>query len=497
MSKKEKAIVLTPHQQKAFDKIVDFIRSKEAKVFILKGYAGTGKTTMMKCLIEELRRRNESFQLLASTGRAAKILTNISGCEAKTIHSHIYKFSDFNQDLDELVKEEKVQVDSLGNMVIIFEKGESDEEIYYLVDESSMISDKEDTSEQQARFGSGKLLSDLLDYNPQGKFIFIGDACQLPPITQPFSPALSSAYLRENFSIEADEFELTEVMRQDKGNDIVRSAEKVRNLYFSPPAVKWAKFPLRNYGNIHLLSSQAELYSAYIERTKKVGYENSTLICYSNRQCSELTKFLRPAFGINSSTLMKGDLLLVTQNNLISGLLNGDLVVVEEIGQREKRAGLTFLNVKVKELHSQQIYSQYLIEEILYMRGTNLTQEQQKALFIDYYYRMKEKFDARNSKSKKNGQLNSNEEEKNKQKVQNTNEFKEGLQKDSYLNALRAVYGFALTCHKSQGGEWDYVYLDIPRYFPLEAKPYVYQWIYTAMTRTKKKLYIVDDFWVV
>lgn len=109
---------------------------------------------------------------------------------------------------------------------------------------------------------------------------------------------------------------------------------------------------------------------------------------------------------------------------------------------------------------------------------------------------MKEKFDARNSKSKQASRP-SNQEEEKKQKIQNTEEFKEGLQKDSYLNALRAVYGFALTCHKSQGGEWDYVYLDIPRYFPQEAKPYVYQWIYTAMTRAKKELYIVDDFWVV
>lgn len=496
MSKKEKTIVLTPHQQSAFEKMVDFIRSKDAKIFILKGYAGTGKTTMMKCLIEELRRRNESFQLLASTGRAAKILTNISGCEAKTIHSCIYKFSDFNQDLDELVHKEKKNMDSTGQLLVDFELGSFDEETYYLVDESSMISDKEDTSEQQARFGSGKLLSDLLDYNPSGKFIFIGDACQLPPITQPFSPALSPAYLRENFSIEVDECELTEVMRQDKGNDIVRSAEKVRNLYFNPPAIKWAKFPLRNHKNIHLLRSQAELYSAYIERTKKVGYENSTLICYSNRQCSELTKFLRPAFGLNMPTLSKGDLLLVTQNNLISGLLNGDLVEVEEIGRREKRAGLTFLYVSVKELQSRKVYSQYLIEEILYTNRTNLSQEQQKTLFIDYYYRMKEKFDARNSKSKQAGRP-SNQEEEKKQKIQNTEEFKEGLQKDSYLNALRAVYGFALTCHKSQGGEWDYVYLDIPRYFPQEAKPYVYQWIYTAMTRAKKELYIVDDFWVV
>ena len=503
MSKKEKKIVLTPHQQKAFDKIVDFIRSKDAKVFILKGYAGTGKTTMMKCLIEELSKRNESFQLLASTGRAAKILSNISGYEAKTIHSFIYRFSDFNQDIEEYLNKEKEEVDIFGQLIINFDavKVSDDDisEVYYLVDESSMVADKENTSEQQARFGSGKLLSDLLDYNPNGKFIFIGDACQLPPVTQTISPALSKSYLSEFFSIEADEIELTEVIRQDKGNDIVRSAEKVRKLYFNPPLVKWAKFPLKNYKNIHILNSTAELYSAYIDRTKNVGYDNSTLICYSNKQCCDLTKFLRPAFGINISTLSKGDLLLVTQNNLISGLLNGDLVVVESVGRREHRAGLTFLNVEVKELHSEKVYSQYLIEEILYTNGTNLSQEQQKSLFIDYYNRVKEKLEAQTAKQNSAGQQNPNEEDEKKKKgsIQRSAEFRDGLQKDPYLNALRAVYGFALTCHKAQGGEWDYVYLDIPRYFSNQAKPYVYQWIYTAMTRAKKELYLVDDFWVI
>ena len=165
--------------------------------------------------------------------------------------------------------------------------------------------------------------------------------------------------------------------------------------------------------------------------------------------------------------------MLITQNNYISGLMNGDLVTVESFFFKEKRAGLTFLNVTVKELFTQKSYSQLLIADILYNNQTNLSQIQQKELFVDFYLRMKK----RNLK-------------------QDDKEFKAMMMKDPYLNALRSVFGYALTCHKAQGGEWETVFLDIPRSVPVVEKPYVYQWVYTAMTRAKKELYIVDDFWV-
>ena len=158
---------------------------------------------------------------------------------------------------------------------------------------------------------------------------------------------------------------------------------------------------------------------------------------------------------------------------MVSGLLNGDIVIVEETMYREHRGGLTFLQVKVRELVSQRTYNQFLIEEILYHNKTNLTAEQQKELYIDFFIRMKSK------KIKQNSKL-----------------FEEEMRCDPYLNALRAVFGYALTCHKSQGGEWEHVYLDIPRNLPQIDKPYVYQWMYTAMTRASIELYIVDDFWI-
>lgn len=469
---------LTEGQQHAFDKLLDFVRDKEAKIFILKGYAGTGKTSMMKVLIGELTRRNLKFSLLASTGRAAKILSNATGKVTKTVHGEIYRYQDLNQDLETIVeKRKKTGIDSTGQLFLNFELNQvldnKKEERFYIIDEASMIPDKEDKMATQALFGSGRLLKDLLDYDLMGKFIFVGDACQLPPITQNISPALSVSYFKEVFSIQAAEVELTEVIRQERGNDIILSAQKVRELYYAPQPWKWAKFPFRNYRNIHLLGSQVELIDLYIQQIKKSGHNSTTLLGYSNRQCDALTRILRPALGIGNPELSVGDLLLITQNNYISGLMNGDLVTVESFFFKEKRAGLTFLNVTVKELFTQKSYSQLLIADILYNNQTNLSQIQQKELFVDFYLRMKK----RNLK-------------------QDDKEFKAMMMKDSYLNALRSVFGYALTCHKAQGGEWETVFLDIPRSVPVVEKPYVYQWIYTAMTRAKKELYIVDDFWV-
>lgn len=472
----KKSITLTPHQQCALNCLIEFIRNRNRHVFILKGYAGTGKTTMMKCFIDELKKRNLPYILLASTGRAAKILSNATNEEAKTVHGLIYTYKDLNQDIEKIVTARNSSgVDNSGQLLLEFsrESVNTKDEIYYLIDESSMIPDKEDKTATQAMFGSGRLLSDLLHYNSKGKFVFIGDSCQLPPITQRVSPALSVDYFKHEFNVVADEFELTEVMRQQKGNDIVHSAQKVRQLYVQPQPWKWAKFPFKNYKNIHIVDSQTELINLYIKQVKKLGYNETTLLGYSNKQCDMLTRILRPSFGIHSPQLSAGDLLLVTQNNYISGLMNGDLVILKDVMVMEERAGLTFLKVSVEELVTKKTYSQLLIAEILYANQTNLSQEQQKELLIDFYLRMK--------------------------RVgikQHTSAFNEKMMRDPYLNALRCVFGYALTCHKAQGGEWQHVYLDIPRNLPLVEKPYVYQWIYTAMTRASKELYVVNDFWI-
>lgn len=197
------------------------------------------------------------------------------------------------------------------------------------------------------------------------------------------------------------------------------------------------------------------------------------MITHSNKACTDLTHIIRPALGFSAPQIMVGDLLLVTQNNLISGLMNGDMVTICEIGVRKRLAGLTFVYVTLKELFSEKIYSQLLIEDIVYGSTINLTQTQQKELFVDFFLRMREKGIPQQSEK-----------------------FRTAMRTDPYLNALRAVFGYVLTCHKAQGGEWDDVFLDIPRKMSREPQATTYQWLYTAMTRARNDLHLVDDFYV-
>ena len=470
-------IVLSNDQQRVFKMLSEFIDSKTQKVFILCGYAGTGKTTMMKHLIEELQKRNELFSLHASTGRAAKILSNATGVNACTVHSLLYKFSDFNQNLDEFDK--AIHAEKDGQLLLNFstssvDRSENEDTKFYIIDEASMISDIEDVNPTQAIFGSGKLLSDLLKYDPYGKYIFVGDIAQLPPVKATFSPALSVDYIMSNYNVETAYAELTQIMRQSNDNDLIKSANKIRLLFSNPPDIKWGKFPMRNYSHIKIKSSQVELLNAYIEDLKKNGFTNTTMIARSNSICSLFTKTIRPALGLTSNSICEGDLLMITQNNLISGLMNGDMVKIIQLGGRIQQAGLTFRKIEVEELISGQRYSQLIIEDIVYGQQTNLIQSQQQQLFMDFYYRRKDKGIKQSSR-----------------------QFRDNMFTDQYLNALRAVYGYVLTCHKAQGGEWRHIYLDIPRNAAFNPDATTYQWLYTAMTRSSEMLYIADDFYIV
>ena len=482
-------ITLTDSQQRALNSVIAFLCDSSQKVFVLKGYAGTGKTTLVRAILSEIIRKNLPYLLLASTGRAAKVLSDairsLSGetpmfASASTIHSLIYTFSSISQDLDLFSQtEEPKEIASDKGIKLLFSLKKKEQNTststIYLVDEASMISDAKDCSLSQAQYGTeGKLLHDLMEYDPQGKFIFIGDACQLPPVNQSISPALSTTYLRDVFHIEAKECELTEIVRQSDGNDIPISAARMRDLYFNPPTGRIAWFPFRGYSNIHILNNEYELLNHYISSIKDHDYNHATMIVLSNKSVMSLSNIIRPAIGFGSKSVSEGDLLLITQNNLISGLMNGDLVRVVGLGMRENRCGLTFTFVQVESLANGNKYSQLLLEDILYSGQTNLNAEQQTHLMIDFHIRMREKG-----------------------LKQNSPEYVDRMRNDSYLNALRCVFGYALTCHKSQGGEWDKVYLVVPRGLPYnEPRNYAYQWVYTAMTRAKKDLYVIDDYWV-
>ncbi len=483
-------IIFTKSQQKAFDKIISFIESRNQKVFILKGYAGTGKTTMVRAIIAELISQEKPFTLLASTGRAAKILSDSANkitkddnddyvlLQAKTIHSEIYTFGGLNQELDlfgQPNRNSELGTDKGIKLRFVLKHKVSFTHTIYIVDEASMISDISSKYSSQAVYGiDGKLLSDLLEYDENGQFIFIGDSCQLPPINQSFSPALSKEYFYTQFNIDADEAELTDIVRQSSGNDIALSASVIRKRIFSQSFYNVAKLKFRGYKNIKVLSSEVEMLKLYIESVRLNGYTKSTLITMSNRKIADTSTIIRYSLQLGNSNLSVNDLLLVTQNNSITGLMNGDLVSVLQIKHKERRAGLTFVSVEVESLATKRVYNSLLIEEILYSGLTNITQTQQTHIMIDFHYRMKEIGIKQHSE-----------------------EYDRKMMKDDYLNALRCVYGYVLTCHKAQGGEWDNVFLLIPRNMPyMKPQSFIYQWVYTAMTRAKQTLYVINDYWV-
>lgn len=481
-------IQLTTSQENVLKQILAFVDSPD-RVFILKGYAGTGKTTLMKFLIKELTERNKHYRLLASTGRAAKVLANLSGSngQTSTIHSMVYSFNGLNKEFDE--KEEPI-ADKTGQLFLVFEPSHLDEEnapeTIYIIDEASMVSDVAAKDVTQAKFGEGRLLKELLDYDTRqgSKFIFVGDPCQLPPIEEYNSPALMPEYFQQEFSMKAREAQLTEIMRQQGVSGIVDASKHVRRLYNAAPANSqmygsqklWGYLPFRRFRNITLHRGLEPMLNDYVAKVKRDGLNSTVCICRSNKACSQLSATIRQKLGFTEGRIQKGDLLLVIQNNLPTGLMNGDMVTVEEIAPTTTtRARLTFRQMKVKELFTGRTYTTLVIEEIAYQGRLNLDSQQQQALFLDFIVRMKDKGITQKKKKKM---------------------FYEAMLRDPYLNALRCVFGYAITCHKSQGGEWEDVYVHVPRNITLNPTKETYQWIYTSMTRARQTLHMIDEFYI-
>jgi len=467
---------LKHQQQKAFDALCSFIDSKSDKVFILKGYAGTGKTTLMSGLIKKLSEKEIPFSLLATTGRAAKILSEKTKTKSNTIHSHIYVFNELSEDLEKLSKiQEDFSVDDKGQVTLLFNLNPitSESEKIYIIDEASMISDKIEKNISFAKFGTGDLLGDILNYDKNGKFIFVGDPCQLPPINQSNSPALSALHITEKYKLQTKEFEMTDIVRQANTNGIIQASFKLRNLFYTNPDVKFASFPVKGHNNIYIEDSHVGMLNRYIEKIKMNGFKDATLICQTNKHCADLNKIIRSSLQNNQERICLGDLLMVTQNNYLSNLVNGDQVTVVEIGSKEYRCGLSFIKVVVEEITSKSKFNLLLIEDILYSTSTNLDTKQHKDLLIDYFKRMREKGIH-----------------------QKDSAFTENMLKDPYINALKAVYGYALTCHKAQGGEWNEIFLYLDNKIHGIKKPGIYQWLYTSVTRAKENLNVVNDWFI-
>ena len=358
-----------------------------------------------------------------------------------------------------------------------------------------MISDTPDPLNIQAKFGNGKLLTELMEFdkNPKSKFIFVGDPCQLPPITSSNSPALDPEYMVHTFRLGVQEAELTQIMRQRNGNDITITAGKIRQMYQKAPFEEsiyrgqkvWGqKLPLNNRRNICLHNNKEDMLEAYFQKMQQNGRENVIYICRQNKTCYQLSNQIRHRLGFYDSVNV-GDLLMVIQNQQTTGLMNGDMVEVlsvnndyhktlQVINRYHSYTNLRFLEVRVRELFSKVERTTLLLVNTL-EQNTNLDSDQQTGLFIDFAIRMKQQ----GITQKKNLEA-----------------FTRALSMDPYLNALRCSYGYAVTCHKAQGGEWDNVFIDMPGNMTLCPTKEKFQWIYTAITRAKENAHFVNAWYI-
>lgn len=466
---------LNRDQKAAFKAIKKFLEHPSADTFVLKGYAGTGKTFLMQHLGQWLSAKEQPFTFLASTGRAASVLKGKTGFDAKTVHGELYNFSKVDGITDKML-DDSTEINIDGQMSLQFTTRQPDEEKkLYIVDEASMLSGDLSKDNLFAQFGSGVLLNDFFEVSGKNKIIFVGDPCQLPPVGQSISPALDVEWLAKNNRV-AVSFTLEKIERTKASNDILKLAGNVRNMSLQREWELYIRLPATNLNNVQLYPSDKELFKAYYKKYSESS--NDTLaIARSNEMVHHINRAMRrEIFGNSDIPLQPGETLLVTQNNYKVPLTNGDFVKVGEIGSITTRAGLKFQQVKVRAISSEQEFSILLSLESLYSGKGNISNHQMKGMMMDFSHRMYGKNISPNSA-----------------------EYRKAMLEDEYLNCLKTSYGYAVTCHKAQGGEWNnvYLFLDNNKNAMYNMQPLeLCKWWYTAITRARKELYLVKHWWI-
>ncbi|MBL7811120.1 MAG: AAA family ATPase [Bacteroidetes bacterium] len=478
---------LTSGQSSLIDELDKFL-SDNTPCFLLKGYAGTGKTFMMKGLTDFLTATKRSFKIAAPTGRAAKVISQKTKHKAYTIHKTIYS----SKDIQEFKTKDE---DGTETFKFYYELKNNDDpnNTIYIIDEASMLSNVYSEGEF-FRFGSGFLLKDLIKHiNPDSndhskKIIFIGDNAQLPPVNMNFSPALDENYLKENCGLISKEFELTEVVRQEAESGILHNATKIRK---SLKENVFNQLDIEtNFKDINKTKYE-ELLPKYLHACNNSIDEETIIVAYSNSSVKEYNDFVRNHFFPNQNLITVSDKIILVGNNYNypqMELLNGDFGIVKEVAPTneirtislkrknkknetiEVSVPLTFRNVTItftdEDFKKHDIECK-IIENLLYSHQRDLSSDELKALYID--------FKIRNPKLKAG-----------------TKEFKDALRSDKYFNALRIKFGYAVTCHKAQGGEWTNTFLNCKTSMGYFNSSY-FRWLYTGITRAKQNLFTIDE----
>lgn len=466
---------LTSSQQTAFDKIKDFL-DNESGIFVLKGYAGTGKTHLIKFITRYLDDNKKLYEVLAPTGRAAKVLRDRVG-KGRTIHSCIFNFDIIctNEDEDE--------VDESANSYQLFFPIVEQKQDYQImiIDESSMISNVK-TQNEYLTFGSGVLLNDLLQFAKVcgiNKLIFVGDPAQLPPVMDPHSYALDPDYL-SSLGHKVESVELTDVVRQEDNNAILAQATKLRDLLALPRKSRH-NLSLDADGKDIIELQTGALSETFTDEFPVPEVGNGITVCFSNNRCFQVNQAIRSIIFPGKETVQVGDIVIINNNNYKSygiQFFNGDMAKVTRVGEIElhpnvpvtikgekRHVDLAFRDIDLFFSKEDITITCKVFDDLLHSGESDLSVWQMRAVYIDFIMR---------HQHLKRGMP----------------EFKEALMKDPYFNAVKVKFGYAVTCHKSQGGEWDTVFVDYSGRCGLSDDHL--RWCYTATTRAKNRLFTIN-----
>ena len=448
----------TKEQKAVLEDLSEFISTLGSRsIFLLKGYAGTGKTTLISALVKSLPSVGKRSALLAPTGRAAKVLAKYSKRKASTLHKKIYW----------------IRTSKNGNTFITLKENLHTNTIF-IVDEASMI--PEDLNDSLSK---RSLLEDLIKYVYEGidcKLILIGDTAQLPPVHLDVSPALDEENLDKKYQKQIISKELKEVVRQEKNSLVLENATNLRKLIElnnnSLPKIKLNNDVIR-------ISSGEELQENIEAAYAQSGVENTTIICRSNKRANQYNNRIRSEILWQEDIISSGDILMVVRNNYFwldekseAGFLaNGDIIEVTRVKEIIERYGFKFAKASIRLLDypNENEVETILLLDTISSESPSLKYEEYKKLYKEVGLDYKGQKDI-NTKIKEN----------------------------EFFNAIQIKFGYSITCHKAQGGQWKEVFIDIG-YFKKEMldKNYL-RWLYTAFTRSTEKLYLIgfnSDFY--
>ena len=433
----------------------------DRRVFLLCGYAGTGKTSLVAALVKTMEQLERRTVLLAPTGRAAKVFSSYSGRAAYTIHKWIYRQkSILNGSAFTLMENRAVNT-------------------LFIVDEASMIA-----NEGASNFGSGALLDDLVEFVYSGRgcsLLLLGDTAQLPPVGEELSPALSSTYLRSMF-LNVSAVELTQVMRQLDGSGILQNATMLRHIIAGGGGALLPQIKLKGFADICRVQGE-ELIEAIESAYNSVGIDETIILCRSNKRANIYNEGSRRRILYREEELNRGDVLMIVKNNYywreelgkqdktilekIDFIANGDTAEIVYVGSAEEMYGFRFADVTLSFTDYEDCELDVKIMlDTLTSESPSLTRNESETLFAAVW----EDYPEIRSKRKR----------------------MEEVRKNPYYNALQVKYGYAVTCHKAQGGQWKRVFIDQGYVTPDMAGPDYYRWLYTAFTRASEKLYLVN-----